>query len=347
MKRNIVSLLVLLLLLLAIPCWKIFGPSLHQPEGKFFYIHTGATYAQVKDSLVKEKIISNSFWFDKVAKQLKYPSLVKPGKYQVQEHMSVMALVRMLRNGRQTPVNMVISRKLRFREDLAKLAGQYFEFDSAAMYTYLSKQENLQSFGVDSATFITAVLPDTYTFFWNTTPQKVYTRLYEESQKFWTPERKEKARSLGLSPQQVYTLASIVEEETRYGPDKPKIASVYLNRLNKNMPLEADPTAKFALKDFGLTRIYYSHLKVESPYNTYKNKGLPPGPICMVQKSTIDSVLNAPKTDYIFFVADSDFSGRSVFTTNYKDHQAYAKAFSKAQDSVAKLRQQRMENTDK
>jgi UPF0755 protein len=156
--------------------------------------------------------------------------------------------------------------------------------------------------------------------------------LYGEAQNFWTPVRKQKADSLGLSPQQVYILASIVEEETNIKADKFNIASVYLNRYKKGMNLESCPTVKFAMKNFTLTRIYEKYLQIESPYNTYRNKGLPPGPICTPQPETIDQVLNVPETEYLYFVANSDMKGGTIFTSDYKKHLKFAKEYQEALD---------------
>ena len=177
---------------------------------------------------------------------------------------------------------------------------------------------------------MTAVLPDTYTFFWNTSPKNIYKKLTEEEKKFWTEERTQKAGKLGLTPLQVYTLASIVDEETNAIKEKGTIASVYINRVNKSMPLQADPTIRFALNDFTIKRVYGDHLKVASPYNTYQNTGLPPGPICTPSKKTIDAVLNAPATDYLYFVADSSFNGTHSFSVTYDEHLQKAKAYQKA-----------------
>lgn len=196
--------------------------------------------------------------------------------------------------------------------------------------------------GLDTNTVMTAVLPNTYTFFWNSTPEKVFKKLYNESLKFWTPYRKQKADSLGLTPQQVYILASIVDEETNIKADKFNIASVYLNRYKKGMKLESCPTIKYAMKNFTLTRIYDKYLETESPYNTYRIKGLPPGPICTPQPETIDQVLNTPETAYLYFVANSDMKGGTIFTSDYKDHLKYAKEYQKAldrQDSIKKANQ--------
>ena len=179
--------------------------------------------------------------------------------------------------------------------------------------------------------------------------KKILSRLKDEQQKFWNKnDRAQKAASLNLTQNQVYTLASIVEEETNKNDEKGNVASVYMNRLNKGMPLAADPTIKFALKDFALKRIYYGQLAMPSPYNTYRNKGLPPGPICTPSALTLDAVLNAPRTDYLFFVARSDFSGYHQFTSNFAEHDKYAKLYQQAlngemakriQDSLNKITQ--------
>jgi UPF0755 protein len=223
-------------------------------------------------------------------------------------------------------LNFVIT-KLRTREDLARKAGNAFEFDSLQMIKFLNNADSLKKFRFDTNTVMAAVLPYTYTLNWNSTPGKLFQKLFTAYNIFWTAERKAKAESLHLSPIGVSTLASIVDEETLKISDKPKIAGVYLNRIRMGMPLQADPTIKFALKDFALKRILSTHLKIVSPYNTYLNKGLPPGPICTPAVETIDAVLNAPETDDIYFVASSKFDGSSVFTTNLADHMKYAREY--------------------
>ncbi|MBL0144431.1 MAG: endolytic transglycosylase MltG [Chitinophagaceae bacterium] len=167
---------------------------------------------------------------------------------------------------------------------------------------------------------------------------KIFKKLYVEQEKFWTSERKQKAHGLNLSPRQVYTLASIVDEETNNEADKGKVASVYLNRLETGMKLEADPTVKFAMRDFGLKRILTKHLSYPSAYNTYQHTGLPPGPICTPSGKTIDAVLNAPQTNYIFFVAQPNFSGLSNFASNYQEHLGYAKIYQVWIDSLLRAR---------
>src|SRR4030095_1001302 len=336
MKKTFRFVLILVLILVLFAAWKVFGPSVTVPEEKFLYIRTGETFGQVKDELISKKIISSSHWFDWTASALKFNS-VKAGKYEIKKSMSLFELIRVLKNGRQTPVKLVIT-KLRLKEDLARKLGQQFEFDSLAAIQFLSNNDSLKVFGVDSNTVIATVMPDTYSFYWNSNPKMVYQKLYDHWQKFWNEERKKKASSIQLTPIEVSTLASIVDEEVNLKSEKEKISSVYLNRLHKNMEMESCPTVKYALRDFALTRLYYKHLKVQSPYNTYENRGLPPGPICTPQPETIDIVLNAPQTDYLYFVANSDFSGTHIYTSNYADHLKFAKKFAEAQDKQDSIR---------
>lgn len=321
-------LLVIIILMAAFGAWKIFGPNVSVPEGKYFYIRTGEGYAAVKKD-ISEKKITGDYWFDFIAKRLKYDKKVKPGRYEIKKGMSVFELVRMLRNGQQSPVNFVII-KFRSKEDLAKKTGQLFECDSLQMINYLNNNDSLSKLGLDTSTVMTAVLPNTYTYFWNSTAEKIFHKLYNESEKFWTDERKQKAAAHGLTPKEVSILASIIEEETNKKSDKGNIASVYLNRIEKGMPLQGDPTVKFAMKDFELRRIYHKHLTYSSPYNTYINRGLPPGPICTPSVETIDEVLNSPKTNYLYFVASSSFDGSHVFTSTYEEHLKKAKEYQKA-----------------
>lgn len=329
MKKIILFLLILILAGAAFGAWIFLGSATGFLGNKeTLYIRTNAaTKAAVLDSLHQNKIITNNAAFEMLAGRMKYWQSIKPGKYEIKKGASLVNIVRMLRNGQQTPVNLVIT-KLRTKEDLARLVGNRFECDSLQMISFLTNNKtSLQEYDLTAETLMTAVLPDTYTFVWNTSPKKIFDKLFKESLKFWTEERKEKARSLSLTPEQVYTVASIVEEETNAAAEKGNVASVYLNRVRIGMPLQADPTVKFALKDFGLKRIYKKHLLVESPYNTYRNKGLPPGPICTPSKKTIDAVLNAPTTDFIYFVASSKFNGTHEFSATYAEHLQKAKAY--------------------
>ena len=336
MKKTFRFGLILVLILVLFAAWKVFGPSVNAPEEKFLYIKTGQTFSQVKDELVSKKIISSSQWFDWISGAMKF-NMVKAGKYEVKENMSLFELVRMLKNGRQTPVKLVIT-KLRLKEDLARKLGQQFEFDSLAAIQFLTNNDSLKTFGVDSNTVMAVVMPDTYSFYWNSDPKMVYQKLYDHWKKFWNEERTKKANNIQLDPIGVSTLASIVDEEVNLKSEKEKISSVYINRLHKNMNMQACPTIKYAMRDFALTRIYNKHLTFQSPYNTYIHGGLPPGPVCTPQPETIDIVLNAPQTDYLYFVANSDFSGTHIYSTNYEDHLKFAKKFAEAQDKQESIR---------
>ncbi|HEY2722017.1 MAG TPA: endolytic transglycosylase MltG [Chitinophagaceae bacterium] len=336
MKKTIRLIVLVLVIFILFAAWKIFGPRVAQPEAKFLYIKTGWVYHDVVAELENKKIISNTTWFNLVARALKY-NIVKPGKYEIKKGMNLLGLVRMLKNGKQTPVNLVII-KFRTKEEFAHRIGREFETDSVQMINFLNNSDSLKNYGLDTNTWTCAIIPDTYVYFWNSTPTKIFSKLYLVSQKFWTKDKIEKLKDQSLNPKQAYTLASIIEEETNFQPDKGNIASVYINRFDRDIPLQADPTIKFAMRDFGLKRIYDKYLVIPSPYNTYINKGLPPGPICTPSVESLDAVINAPKTDYIYFVADSDFSGRSVFASNYKEHIKNARLFAEAQNRQDSLR---------
>lgn len=332
-KKIILGILIVLAIAIAFTGWKLFGSTIK--SSKYFYIKTGSGYEEVKNNLADKQILKNTFWFNFLAKKLNYDKNIKPGRYEIKDGMSLYNLIKMLRNGNQSPIKLVIN-KLRTKEDLAQKIAANFECDSISVLNFLNNNDSLAQFNLDSNTAMTAVIPNTYQFFWNSSASKVLKKLYSEQQKFWNTDRLKKAQTIQLTPQQVYIMASIVEEETNKEEDKGKIASVYINRIKANQKLEADPTVKFAMKDFGLKRIYKKHLSFPSPYNTYINTGLPPGPICTPSAKTIDAVLNAPHTDYLFFVAKPDFKGYSNFASTYQQHLKFANAYRQALDSLVK-----------
>lgn len=325
------GLLLFLLIGAVVVAWIFLGSATgFSGEKETLYIRTGsATREAVLDSLRANHIVSNTNAFSWLAARLGYWDKIKPGKYDVKKGTSLLSLVRRLRNGQQTPVNLVIT-KLRTKEDFARMTGVRFEFDSLQMIRFLDDEDSLKRYGVDTANAMTLVLPDTYTFFWNTTPSHILDRLKKDADAFWNEGRREKAAALGLQPREAYTLASIVEEETTNDKEKGTITSVYLNRLRKGMPLQADPTVKFAMRNFALTRIYEKYLFTESPYNTYRNKGLPPGPICTPSRKTLDAVLNAPSTGYLYFVADPTRRATHVFSNTYEEHLQKARQYQAA-----------------
>lgn len=341
MKPGKIILFIFLALLVAAAyiSWNFFGPTIQAPIGNFLYVHTGASYSQVKDSLKKENIIGSDLWLDKVASYSHYDKNIRPGKYKITNGMSVVSLVKMLRTGKQVPVNLIIT-KLRTREDLANKIEDNFETDSLSVINFLNSNDSLLPFGVDTNTILTIVIPNTYTYKWNTSIPNVLKKLYNEEKKFWNENRKKKAEYLHLTPKEIYTLASIVEEETNREGDKGKIASVYINRIRKGMKLAADPTIKFAMKDFGLKRIYFKYLNYPSPFNTYTHSGLPPGPINTPSINTIDAVLDAPETNYLFFVGRPNSGGLSDFSVSFREHTNFAKTYHKALDSLAESKKE-------
>ena len=334
-KRILSVFFVLLLLVAAYGGWRLLGPgTAFSGERRFLYIRTGTNYQQLLDSLRQDSLLQSPAFFDWIARKRDYPSNIKAGKYEIKKDMSLVDIIRMLRNGRQSPVRLFIT-KLRTRETLAAIIGKKFECDSAEAMRFFESNDSLSAFGLDSNNFMTAILPDSYSFFWNTTPGAIYRKMFAGHKTFWTPQRRQQAAERGLNPSTAYILASIVEEETNAQADKGKIASVYLNRIHKGMKLSADPTVKFAMGDFELKRIYTKYTLTPSPYNTYLNPGLPPGPICTPSQQTLTAVLESPKTDYLFFVAKPDLSGYSNFSSDYKEHLEYRKQYTQALDRRA------------
>lgn len=326
-KKKLIP-IIALVLVAGFFLFKFFGPATDKPKENFLFIKTGTDLPALKQQLVQEGILNQLTWFNLTEKVLKIHR-VRPGKYEVPKGTSIFSLVRLLRNGQQTPVNFVVT-KIRTREQLAGKLARSFEFDSLSAIGFLSSNDSLKKYNLDTNTAMAAVLPLSYKSGWATTPGAVYEKFYEAYKTFWNVERKEKAAQQGLTVLQVITLASIIDEETNATAEKGNISSVYLNRIAKGMPLQADPTVKFALKNFGIKRVLNSHLQATSPYNTYRNRGLPPGPICTPMEETIEAVLNSPKTDYLYFVANKAFDGTHVFTTNYADHMKYAKEYQEA-----------------
>ena len=336
MKSLIRFVLVGLLILVLFIAWRFFGSGTNFTENKRnFYVRTGSTFSDVINTLERDSILANPSSFAWAAQKIGYESNIHPGKYVISNGASIYHVLRLLNSGHQTAVDFIIT-KLRTKADLAAKVGDNFECDSATFMGLLNNNDSLSAYGLDTNTVMTAIIPNTYDIYWNTSSAKIFKKLYSGHQQFWNDERKQKANALNLTTGEVYTLASIIEEETNAAQDKGNIASVYLNRLKNGMRLEADPTIKFALHDFALKRIYKIHIDsaAHSPYNTYLNNGLPPGPICTPSSKTIDAVLNAPSTDYLYFVAKPDNSGLSNFTGSFKQHQQNAEIYHKYLDNA-------------
>jgi UPF0755 protein len=311
----------------------LFGPNTGAfTQDEYLYIRTGTTYDQVIETLEESHIVSDMNGFKLVAKALKLQDNIHPGRYRIKKRMSNFNIVRMLRSGSQEPVKLVIN-KLRTKQDLARLVATNVEADSFEMMRLMGDSTYLSEFGVTPQTSMALILPDTYEFYWNSDADKVIKKISKNYSRFWNKTRTRKAAARGLTQVQISVIASIVEEETNMSSDKPKIASVYLNRIRVGMPLQADPTVKFAIGDFAIKRVTSAMLQYNSPYNTYMYPGLPPGPICTPSPSTINAVLDAPRTTYMYFCAKPDFSGYSAFASNYNEQINNANAYRRALDA--------------
>jgi UPF0755 protein len=254
MKKKSTAILLFLFIAIAMLTWSVFGPTVSNPNKKYLYIPKGSDLDQVKDSLSINEMVNPIFTFGLLSKLMNYENNIKPGRYQIKDGMSLFSLVRMLKNGRQAEVRLVIT-KLRTRADLAKKINEKFDIKYEEAMLYLNSNDSLNTFGVDTSTLMTLLIPNSYLFWWNTSLPDLLKRLQKQHDYFWEGERTEKAKALGFSTQEIYTIASIVEEETNKKEDKGKIARVYMNRIKKGMKLESDPTVKFAMRNFTLTTI--------------------------------------------------------------------------------------------
>ena len=294
-------------------------------QEKELYVSRHTDYEALIDTLKPN--IKHRFAFDIYAERLNLKESFKKGHYVVKEGMNVIEIVRMLKLGLQTPVNVTMN-NVKIPAQLAgKLAAQ-LEADSVELVKVFTDKALAKKMGFESPlTMFSIFLPNTYEFYWTVKPEEFVERMYKEYKNFWNGARDEKRKRTGLNRVEVATLASIVYEETRKVDEMPRVAGVYMNRLRTGMPLQADPTIKYAMQNFGLRRILKSYLKYESPYNTYINKGLPPSPICMPSIQAIDAVLNFEKHDYLYFCARPTFDGYHNFAKSYSQHLANARAY--------------------
>lgn len=301
--------------------------SRHDGDAAWFYIPADATPQSVKDSLRSALDDDQASKVYRLWQMSGGKTAAAHGAYRVEPGEKALTTARKMAKGHQTPVKVTFHNIRTMPELMARIASS-LEI-SADSLTHATNKVLTDS-GLKPAQFPAAFIPDTYEFYWTTPADKVVKRLLDYRNKFWDDDRTAKARALGLSPIEVATLASIVEEESNMADEQPTIARLYLNRLDRGMPLQADPTVKFAVGDFTLRRITASHLSTPSPYNTYINKGLPPGPIRVAAKGTIDRVLSAPRHSYIYMCAKEDFSGHHNFAADYDTHRANARRYQKA-----------------
>jgi UPF0755 protein len=288
-----------------------------------------ASYEQVTDSLKMNDVLINYKAFHWVAKKKSYPATVKPGRYLLEKGMNSNQVVNMLRGGLQKPVDVTFN-NVHFKEELAGKVSEYIEADSLSILGEFSDDAKIKEYGFTPETFRAMFIPNTYEFYWTTTADEFVDRMHKEYERFWNEERRKKAEEMNLTPVEVSILASIVQSETAKKEELRTIAGLYYNRLKRGQLLQADPTVKYAVGDFSLKRILNSHLEIESPYNTYKYAGLPPGPINFPEISSIDAVLNYEKNNYIYMCARPDFSGYHNFSATLAEHNRNASAYREA-----------------
>ncbi|TSA32680.1 MAG: endolytic transglycosylase MltG [Porphyromonadaceae bacterium] len=311
----------------------IYSPSLTKPEkdSVYFFVRTGSQYPQVYMDFKKSGWLKYDRGFDWVAKRKEYPGNIKPGRYLLLKGMSNSQIVDILRSGRQAEVNLVFN-TTRYFDRMAGVISKQIEADSAALIKAFRDTLVMCSFGFTPDQWRTMFLPNTYRFLWNTNAEQFLERMNQEFKAFWNPARESRLKEIGLDKFQLMSLAAIVQEETFKPEDMPIVAGVYMNRIKKGIRLQADPTVIYALGDYSIKRVLHNHLTIDSPYNTYKYAGLPPGPIRIPSVQAIDACLNYQKHDYLYFCAKEDFSGYSVFARSYSEHLANARKYQRALD---------------
>ena len=304
---------------------RYFGPNVTDNE-KYLYIRTGAGYDEVYKKIRDENIVKDTVTFNWAAHNMKYVDRVKPGKYRLTPGMGNRKFVNMLIAGNQEPVKLSFH-NFRLKEQFAAFVGKNLEPDSADIIHLLDSAAFVKQYDFTIDNVYAVFLPDSYEIYWNTTPEKFFKRMYDNYEKFWTAERKQKAAAINLTPVQVSVLASIVDAEALHDDEMPTIAGLYLNRLKRGQKLQSDPTVIFAVKDFTIRRVLNRDLVKDSPYNTYMYKGLPPGPIMMPSANAIKAVLDYKKSDYIYMCAKADGSGNHAFAVTEAEHKVNARKF--------------------
>ena len=307
----------------------IIYPNVSTKENYSLYIYSDDEFATVKDKLYSDSIIINRRSFEWLAKKLDYPKYIKSGHYVIKNGMNNNQLLNMLRSGSQTPVKFTFN-NIRTIEQLASRIDEQLEMDSLSFLNAVKSIVALKEMGFNDESAAALFIPNTYELYWNIDADEFVEKMINEYNRFWNEDRLAKAKNLNITPINVSILASIVDKETAKVSEMPRIAGVYINRLKRNWLLQADPTLIFAVGDFEIKRVLDVHKEIESPYNTYKYIGLPPGPICIPSIAAIDAVLNAERHKYFYFCAKDDLSGYHVFARNIKEHNINAEKYRKA-----------------
>ncbi|MFA6886842.1 MAG: endolytic transglycosylase MltG [Fermentimonas sp.] len=332
-RTNIILLTAGILLLIIISAGIYIYNTIFEPfdltETAYIYIDEEKDYNYVVNQLQEKTQLPNEKIFHLLADRMNYPNRIKTGRYAIVDGMTMPDVIRLLRSGVQAPVNLTFN-NIRTKENLAGRFSDQLMADSLSIINVLNDTAVAASYGFNNQTFGAMFIPNTYEVYWDTSVENLISRMKREYDAFWNEQRKSKAEKLGLTPMKVSILASIVEEEATYTDEYSTVAGLYLNRLEKGMRLEADPTVKYAVGDPTLRRILFKHLEVESPYNTYKNDGLPPGPIRIPSIKGIDAVLNPTEHNFLFMCAKDDLSGRHNFAVTHAEHARNARAYQRA-----------------
>lgn len=330
LKRNIIAgILLFSLLIVGVGGWGyrlVWAPNFMPQETVYIYIGKDKSFTDLCQQLQDSADCSRIGSFKQLAGILKYQANLRTGRYAVSPGMNNLQLLNDLRRGHQVATRLTFN-NIRFKEDLAERLDEQLMLDRDELLSLLNDSAYCDSLGFTTETITSLFIPNTYEVYWNISADKLMQRMKREYTAFWTDARLEKAKAIGLAPAEVATLASIVEEETAASDEYPIVAGLYLNRLHRGIPLQADPTVKFAVGDFTLQRILFEHLKVDSPYNTYKHAGLPPGPLRIPTIKGMDSVLNYMKHNYLYMCAKEDFSGRHNFAATLAEHNRNANRY--------------------
>jgi UPF0755 protein len=302
-----------------------FAPNI-TGEQPYLYIKTGAKLDDVYQEIKTKDLLKDVGSFSQAAAKMDLAQRLKPGRYKLSKGMNNRSLINAIKSGSQEPVKLKFQ-NIRKKENFAAYLSQNLEADSVTFLNVLDSAALVEKYGFTPDNSYTMFIPNTYEMYWNTSPLEFFARMQKEYDKFWNAARKQKAAALNLSPQQVTILASIVDGEAIYDKEMPVIAGLYLNRLNRGILLQADPTVIFANDDFTVKRVTNALLRVESKYNTYKYAGLPPGPIMMPSINAIDAVLNREKNNYIYMCAKEDFSGYHAFAETKAQHEINANKY--------------------
>jgi UPF0755 protein len=325
------SVLTILIFALIRYAWLAILPVTNGNSEQEYLIHipTGASFGQVMDTLTSRNILKDKVAFSWGAKRKGYSEKVIPGRYRIHGNMANFRLLNQLQKGRQEPVRVTVH-QVRTPKELAGKLSRRLEPDSATWMALFSNEKLLARYGATPTTLFCVLTPNTYEFYWNISPEKWLAKMKAESDRWWDETRKSRAVAVNLTPCEVVTLASILEKETNKEDERPVMAGVYLNRLRIKMPLQADPTVVFAWQDFTIRRVRTKHAELRSPYNTYLNAGLPPGPICLPSLNAIEAVLQARQHKYLYFCARADLSGYHEFASTLDEHNRNARRYQSA-----------------